>query len=69
VLCPETYEGDQPPGWVYLIAYHSPQPVLDITKIRHWSHDKVLCPKHAKMLDDLLFPERPAVDEAPAGSA
>ena len=55
--CSECFSGHvQPPGWVNLIAYHSSVPVLDIMSITDWRHDKLLCPAHAKALDDLLYP-------------
>jgi hypothetical protein len=53
--CTEAYQGNQPPGWVTLIAYHAPQPVLDLTKIKDWQHDRVLCPTHAAMLSAQLY--------------
>jgi hypothetical protein len=67
--CPESYQGDQPSGWVSLLAYHAPRPIPDVKRIRDWRHDKVLCPKHAKMLDDLLLPTRFEVEGPAAGSA
>ena len=55
--CTESFNGRvAPPGWVCLIAYHSPKPILDIKQIADWRHDKVLCPAHAKELDNLLYP-------------
>ena len=52
--CAESFHGEQPPGWVNLIVYHAPQPVLRIRDIEGWHHDKVLCPKHSRAVDELL---------------
>jgi len=43
-----------PDGWVWLLTYSDPQFVVDFRKIKQPRHDKVLCPTHAKALDDLL---------------
>jgi hypothetical protein len=52
--CTATCKGDLPPGWVNLLVYWSPMPVVDARRIKHWAHDKVLCPAHALALDQLL---------------
>ena len=52
--CAESFDGEQPPGWVSLMVYHAPEPVLRVQDIRDWHHDKVLCPKHSLALDGLL---------------
>jgi hypothetical protein len=55
--CTESFDGFfAPPGWVNLNVYCSPEPILDIRQITDWRHDKVLCPAHAKALDNLLYP-------------
>jgi hypothetical protein len=59
------FEGELPAGWAYLFAYWAPKPVVDARKIKHWVHDKVLCPEHALALDALLR-EIPAVVTSPA---
>lgn len=41
-------------GWATVIVHDDPKPVLDLTLISRWRHDKVLCPQHALILDQLL---------------
>jgi hypothetical protein len=43
-------------GWSNLIVYDDTDVKLNITAIRRWRHDKVLCPEHARALDALLLP-------------
>jgi hypothetical protein len=62
--CPEHYEGLQPPGWVYLVAYHAPRPVSDLKEVNYWVHDVSLCTKHAKALLEPLGPDAPELARA-----
>lgn len=69
--CTEKHFGDHvPEGWRCLVVY-SGRTVLDLTKVKKWHHDKVICPAHARMLDEMLYPgadEFESLDET-AGEA
>jgi hypothetical protein len=70
--CDNSCPGDLPAGWVNLFTYWSARPVLQIMEIQHWQHDKVLCPEHAAILDEVLKPYATGVSpllDNPLGTA
>jgi hypothetical protein len=54
--CSEMFVGDIPPGWVYLLTYWAPRPVLDL-RAGQMHRGEVLCPVHNWRLE-LLLKER-----------
>jgi hypothetical protein len=59
-LCRERADFPLPKGWWNLFCYESPEPILDVMfNPKHFHRhrrDAVLCPKHATILEDLLWP-------------
>ena len=81
--CDATLADSEPAvGWVRLIIHSSPpsavihlsriegerRSVLDLDGLA-WRHDKALCPKHARALDELLKPGSALLTEPAAGQA
>jgi hypothetical protein len=70
--CPETFPGDMPRGWTYLLAYWAPRPGLDVTPLmtgKDFMRDAALCPMHTRELDRLLKATGRELSGAMAGSA
>jgi hypothetical protein len=55
--CDASIKGDLPPDWINLLTYYRPRPSMDMLVVAAASqHDKVLCPRHAGKLDEILSP-------------
>jgi hypothetical protein len=73
--CSARFEGDQPPGWIWLLGYSSPRPLLDLTRFLtrsgHTMVDSALCPEHAAALRRLLkwLVDPALLDPDPKGAA
>jgi hypothetical protein len=49
-------DGGMPKGWQAIVMYGDPQTVLHLGEVRDWKRDGVLCPEHAEVVQDLMFP-------------
>jgi hypothetical protein len=67
--CPAHFKDPMPRGWIWLVTYWAPEPVVsfgpDRPRPEDWYRDGVLCPDHARKLERLLKP----LGRALAGSA
>src|SRR5215472_9192718 len=56
--CTQSFDGDMPGGWVWLLAYWSRRPKLQpvIAPDTKLMRDAARCPTHARTLDQLLTP-------------
>jgi hypothetical protein len=57
--CTNTWKGEMPPGWVFLITYWAPWPdsgrtVAEVVFSPFCKRDAGLCPKHAEELEGML---------------
>jgi hypothetical protein len=52
--CGQTFTGVMPPGWRWMLMYHSPAPNVASLRPGALTRDCALCPDHAKAVDDLL---------------
>lgn len=52
--CRETFKGDMPATWRWLLTYHHAQSVMDPFERGAIDRDCALCPEHVRMIDDLL---------------
>jgi hypothetical protein len=69
--CPETFRGDMPKGWTWLLSYWNPLPINRVEKIpeAHWYRDACLCPAHLLTLERQLKNLGREVFGPPQGSA
>lgn len=60
--CRETFKGDMPGTWRWLLTYHYARSVIDPFERGAIDRDCALCPAHVRKIEDLLKaqPDRPA---------
>lgn len=60
--CRETFKGNMPNTWRWLLTYHCPKSVSDPFKRGDIDRDCAICPEHVRQFDDLLkaLPDRPS---------
>ena len=55
--CTESFEGEMPDGWNWLLMYNKPKPDLNLKDLASGYptfRDAALCPVHSRELDNLL---------------
>jgi len=67
--CRETFKGDMPGGWRWLLTYHYPQPIAAPFETALIDLDCALCPEHASELGGLLKKLPDARSRGPGGKA
>jgi hypothetical protein len=69
--CTESFKGEMPKGWNYLLTYWAPHPTLDILSVpqRDMPRDGVLCPAHTRALESQLKDLGRELEQAPMGNA
>jgi hypothetical protein len=71
--CHETFKGNMPKGWTFLLSYWGKTPVCDFARhppaLGDWFRDAALCPQHSFELEIKLKELGRALNEPAAGCA